>query len=177
MQESRPVSDEQSLVPTAEQPLSGTAITEMVQREDWNKKHPPTEATIIKDLRTTELLSRAYRKTKARFYRLSGAVRLQPHVSELPPGGASVKHRHTTEAVMYFVRGTGHTVIHYDGQPEERVDWAEGDLIGIPLWAWHQHFNDSETDVVRYLAVQDTFTVKQLGLHQIERHPDSPAGE
>ena len=31
-----------------------------------------------------------------------------------------------------------------------------------------------ETDVARYLAVQDTFTVKQLGLHQIERHPDTP---
>jgi gentisate 1,2-dioxygenase len=67
--------------------------------------------------------------------------------------------------------------MHFDGEPEERVDWQEGDLIGIPLWAWHQHFNDSATDTARYLAVQDTFTVKQMGLHQIERHPDSPVGE
>jgi uncharacterized RmlC-like cupin family protein len=160
-----------------DQPLSGTAITEMAQREEWNRNNPPVEATIIKDLRTTELVSRAYRGTKARFYRLGGAIRLQPHLSELPPGRPSVKHRHTTEAILYIVSGVGHTTIQYDGQDEERVDWAEGDLVGIPLWAWHQHFNDSATDPCRYLAVQDTFTIKSLGLHQIERHPDSPPGE
>ncbi len=38
------------LVTRDEQPLSGTAITEMTQREQWNKKHPPVEATIVKDL-------------------------------------------------------------------------------------------------------------------------------
>lgn len=167
------MSDERALTPSTEQPLSGTAITEMVQREAWNKKHPPTEATVVRDLRSTELVAREYRNTKARFYRLGGAIRLQPHVSEMPPGGHSVKHRHTTEAVLYIVRGEGHTTIHYDGQPEERIDWSEGDLLGIPLWAWHQHFNDSASEVARYLAVQDTFTVKQLGLHQIERFPEA----
>ena len=171
------MADDKGLVATQDQRLSGSAITEMTQRETWNKKHPPVEATIIKDLRTTELVAREYRGTKARFYRLSGAIRLQPHLSELPPGKASVKHRHTTEAVLYIVKGNGHTVMHYDGEPEERVDWEEGDLIGIPLWAWHQHFNDSGDDTARYLAIQDTFTIKQLGLHQIERHPDSPVGE
>jgi uncharacterized RmlC-like cupin family protein len=142
----------------------------MADREEWNRKHPPTEATIVRDLATTELIERPFRKTKARFYRLAGAIRLQPHLSELPPKGASVKHRHTTEAVLYIVRGSGHTNIHFEGEPEERVDWAEGDLLGIPLWAWHQHFNDSPTEVARYLAIQDTFTIKQLGLHQIERY-------
>ena len=171
------MSQQKDLVATTEQPLSGTAITEMTQREQWNKKNPPTEATIIKDLRTTELVAREYRGTKARFYRLSGAIRLQPHLSELPPSHASVKHRHTTEAVLYIVKGKGHTVMHFDGEPEERVDWEEGDLIGIPLWAWHQHFNDDDTDTARYLAIQDTFTIKSMGLHQIERHPDSPVGE
>ncbi|HLE79095.1 MAG TPA: cupin domain-containing protein [Candidatus Limnocylindrales bacterium] len=171
------MSPERGVASIPDQPLSSTAITEMTQREEWNKKNPPTETTIVKDLKSTELIARAYRKTKARFYRLAGAIRLQPHLSELPPGGVSVKHRHTTEAVLYIVRGTGHTTIHFDGEPEQRVDWTEGDLLGIPLWAWHQHFNDSDTEVARYLAVQDTFTIKQMGLHQIERHPDSPAGE
>jgi uncharacterized RmlC-like cupin family protein len=171
------MADDRKLVTSPAQPLSGTAITEMTQREQWNKKNPPHEATIVKDLKTTELVAREYRNTKARFYRLSGAIRLQPHLSELPPSHVSVKHRHTTEAVLYIVRGTGHTVMHYDGEEEQRVDWEEGDLIGIPLWAWHQHFNDSDTEVARYLAIQDTFTIKQMGLHQIERHPDSPAGE
>ena len=171
------MSADKDLVATTAQPLSGTAITEMTQREQWNKKNPPTEATIVKNLKTTDLVAREYRGTKARFYRLSGAIRLQPHLSELPPAKASVKHRHTTEAVLYIVKGKGHTVMHYDGEPEERVDWEEGDMLGIPLWAWHQHFNDDDTNTARYLAIQDTFTIKQMGLHQIERHPDSPVGE
>ncbi len=171
------MTDVRDPVQVPDQPLSGTAGTEMTQREEWNRKHPPTEAAIVKDLKTTELIARPFRGTKARFYRLGGAIRLQPHLSELPPGAASVKHRHTTEAVLYIVSGRGHTTVGFDDQPEDRIDWEEGDLIGIPLWAWHQHFNDSPTDFARYLAVQDTFTIKQLGLHQIERHPDSPVGE
>ena len=170
------MSDSGKLALHPEQPLSGSAITEMTQREQWNKKNPPVEAVIIKDLKTTELVAREFRGTKARFYRLSGAIRLQPHLSELAPGKASVNHRHTTEAVLYIVKGRGHTMMGYDGEDLERVDWEEGDLIGIPLWAWHQHFNDSDSETARYLAIQDTFTIKQLGLHQIERHPDSPAG-
>jgi uncharacterized RmlC-like cupin family protein len=162
------MTDKQALV-TVDQPLSKVGTTEMIDREEWNRKNPPTEAAIVKDLRTTELIARPYRNTKARFYRLGGALRLQPHLSELPPEGKSVKHRHTTEAVIYIVKGSGHTVINYDGAPEERIDWEEGDMLGIPLWAWHQHFNDSTTETVRYLAVQDTFAIKQLGLHQIER--------
>lgn len=171
------MADNRDVVPVGDQPLAETSITEMTQREEWNRKNPPVEANIVKDLRTTELVERKYRGTKARFYRLGGAIRLQPHLSELPPGKASVKHRHTTEAVLYVVRGKGHTTIGFDGQPEDRVDWEEGDLIGIPLWAWHQHFNDSDDEPARYLAIQDTFTIKQLGLHQIERHPDTPEGD
>jgi quercetin dioxygenase-like cupin family protein len=168
------MTDDKRLSTRPEQPLSSTSISEMGQREAWNRKNPPTEAVIVKDLKTTDLVPREFRNTRARFYRLNGAIRLQPHLSELPAGGVSVKHRHTTEAVLYIVRGKGHTTVGYDGQEEERIDWEEGDLLGIPLWAWHQHFNDSDTEVARYLAIQDTFTIKQLGLHQIERHPDTP---
>lgn len=157
---------------TKEQALSETANSEMGPREEWNKKNPPTEAVIIKDLKTTELTPREYRNTKARFYRLGGDIRLQPHLSELPPRGESVNHRHTTEAVIYIVAGHGHTIISWDGVNTERIEWAEGDMFSFPVWMWHQHFNDSDTDSCRYLAVQDTFAVKALGLHQIERFPE-----
>jgi quercetin dioxygenase-like cupin family protein len=157
---------------TKDQPLSETATSEMGPRESWNKKNPPTEAVIIKNLKTTELTPREYRNTKARFYRLGSDIRLQPHVSELPPGGASVNHRHTTEAVIYIVSGVGHTIVSWDGENTERIDWEEGDMFSFPVWMWHQHFNDSDTEVARYLAVQDTFSVKALGLHQIERFPE-----
>lgn len=162
-----------SVVETQEQVLSSTSNSEMEQRETWNRENPPVEAYIVKDLKSTELVPRQYRNTKARFYRLGSGIRLQPHLSELPPGGKSVNHRHTTEAVIYIVSGTGHTIISWDGKNEQRIDWEEGDMFSFPVWMWHQHFNDSQTESCRYLAVQDTFTVKALGLHQIERFPES----
>lgn len=159
-------------VETRDQPLSRTSNSEMEQRESWNKKNPPVEAVLVKDLKTTHLEPRPHRNTKAAFYKLGGDIRLQPHVSELPPLGASVNHRHTTEAVIYIVTGRGHSIISWDGVDEMRIDWSEGDLFSFPTWMWHQHFNDSETEVVRYLAIQDTFSMKALGLHQIEKFPE-----
>jgi quercetin dioxygenase-like cupin family protein len=158
-------------IPQIDQPLSQTESTEMGKREEWNLKNPPLDVTLVKNLRELPLVAREYRNTKARFFKLTGDRRLQPHLSELPPNGKSVNHRHTTEAVIYIVKGTGYTVISYDDQPEHRLEWEEGDMFGVPLWAWHQHFNSSDTETVRYLAVQDTFALKSLGLHQIEKHP------
>ncbi len=132
---------------------------------------PESEVTLVKNLRETELVPREYRNTEARFIKLTGERRLQPHLSELPPLGRSVNHRHTTEAVIYIIKGSGYSTIGYDDEVEQKIEWEEGDLFGIPLWAWHQHLNTSETETVRYLAVQDTFMIKALGLHQIERHP------
>jgi quercetin dioxygenase-like cupin family protein len=158
-------------IPFIDQPLSTSETSEMDNRERWNEKNPPLDVTLVRNLRDLPLVAREYRNTKARFFKLTGDRRLQPHLSELPPGGKSVNHRHTTEAVMYIVRGRGQTIISYDGGDELTLDWEEGDLFGIPLWAWHQHVNTSDTDVARYLAIQDTYAVKALGLHQIERHP------
>jgi quercetin dioxygenase-like cupin family protein len=172
---SKTTTDELAKVEIREQALSNTSNSEMGQREEWNKKNPPTEVLIVRDLKTTELTPREYRNTKARFYRLGGDIRLQPHLSELPPHGESVNHRHTTEAVIYIVSGVGHTIISWDGEDETRIDWQEGDMFSFPVWMWHQHFNDSDSEVCRYLAVQDTFAIKALGLHQIERYEEKHA--
>lgn len=158
-------------MPFLEQPLSDTEISEMGQRERWNEKNPALDVTLVKNLRELPLVPREYRNTRARFFKLTGDRRLQPHLSEMPPNGKSVNHRHTTEAVMFIVKGTGYTVMFYEGGEPQRIDWEEGDMFGIPLWCWHQHFNSSDSETARYLAIQDTFAVKSLGLHQIERHP------
>lgn len=159
-------------LPARAQPLSQTHNTEMGKREEWNKKNPPDEIVIARDLKNYPLTERKYRNTKAVFFKLGGDVRLQPHVSELPPGGRSVNHRHTTEAVIYIVSGVGYSMVGWDDDELHRIDWKEGDMFSFPVWMWHQHFNASETEPCRYLAVQDTLHLKSIGLHAIERHPE-----
>jgi hypothetical protein len=76
-----------------------------------------------------------------------------------------------TEAYLYCVKGRGFTVVNYEGEPEQVIEWSEGTLFAPPRWAWHQHFNLDTGDTSRYLAVQDTGLLRTMRLHQIERHP------
>ena len=147
--------------------------SEIAARDAFNRKHAPLKGLVVPhDLRKMDLPERPWRNNRGHWFDLADYEVLNAHLAELKPGSASVRHRHTTEAVIYIVRGVGHTIISWDGVNKQRIDWEEGDMFSFPVWMWHQHFNDSETEVARYLAVQDTFSVKALGLHQIERFPE-----
>jgi hypothetical protein len=41
------------------------------------------------------------------------------------------------------MQGQGATTIWQEGEPKRTVEWHEGSLLGIPLNAWHQEFNQS----------------------------------
>jgi gentisate 1,2-dioxygenase len=66
-------------------------------------------------------------------------------INRLPPGGEegqawkTLGHRHTVEAVIYWLEGHGYSII--DGV---RHDWKAGDIICVPMFAWHRHVNQSE---------------------------------
>ena len=62
------------------------------------------------------------------------------------------------------------SIVNLDGEPEERLEWEEGTLFSPPVFAWHQHFNLSDQEPARYLAIQDTRLKRHLRMHQIERH-------
>ncbi len=146
--------------------------SEIAARDEFNRRHPPIRGLIVpEDLRTIELVKRPWRNNKGLWFELADNRVLSAHLAELPPGGNSVRHRHTTEAFIYIVLGEGYSIINYEGQPEQRIDWKEGMLFSPPVWAWHQHFNASDTEPARYLAIQDTGLVRHMRLHQIERHP------
>jgi quercetin dioxygenase-like cupin family protein len=145
---------------------------EMSAREEFLRQNPPLTGLVVpEDLREIELIQRPWRNNKGRWFELAGNGVLSAHLAELPPGGNSVRHRHTTEAYIYIVCGRGFSIVNYDGEPEERIDWSEGSLFSPPVWAWHQHFNTDDTEPARYLAIQDTGLVRQMRLHNIERHP------
>lgn len=145
--------------------------SEIAARDEFNRKFPPMTGLVAPgDLRTMDVPERPWRNNRGRWFHLAGNNNLDAHIAELPPGGTSVRHRHTTEAYLYIVRGLGFSIINFDDEPEERVDWEEGTLLSPPVWAWHQHFNLSEDEPARYLAIQDTRLKRHLRMHQIERH-------
>jgi quercetin dioxygenase-like cupin family protein len=145
--------------------------SEIAARDEFNRQHPPVRGLVAHDLYNTELVKRPWRNNKGLWFELAENRVLSTHLAELAPGGNSVRHRHTTEAVIYIVKGRGYSIVNYEGQPEERIDWQEGSLISPPVWAWHQHFNSDPNETARYLAIQDTGLVRHMRFHQIERHP------
>lgn len=146
--------------------------SEIATRDEFNRANPHLTGMVINDdLRTMPLVHRPWRNNKGLYFNLGDNNIIQAHLSEIPPGGNTTRHRHTTEAYLYIVRGEGYSIVNYDDEPEQRIEWSEGTLFSPPVWAWHQHFNTSETDVARYLAVQDTGLLRHMRLHNIERHP------
>jgi len=145
--------------------------SEIAARDEFNRQNPPVRGLAAHDLYNIELIKRPWRNNKGLWFELAENRVLSTHLAELAPGGNSVRHRHTTEAVIYIVKGHGYSLINYEGQPEERVEWQEGSLFSPPVWAWHQHFNADPNETARYLAIQDTGLVRHMRFHQIERHP------
>lgn len=82
-------------------------------------------------------------------------------VNELAPGGATPRHRHLNESIVYVLSGRGHTEVEGTIHP-----WGEGDVITTPLHAWHQHFNDDPDRPVRYLGVTNVPLLRGMGLNQ-----------
>jgi quercetin dioxygenase-like cupin family protein len=145
--------------------------SEIAARDEFNKQHPPTTGLVVEDdLRKMELPAREWRNNRGHYFDLADYEVLGAHIAELRPGGSSVRHRHTTEAYLYVVKGHGFSLINYADEPVEVVEWQEGTLFAPPRWAWHQHFNLDPQDTARYLAIQDTGLLRTLRLHNIERH-------
>ena len=95
-------------------------------------------------------------------------------INQLAPGGEEGKqvwktlgHRHTVEAIIYWLTGHGHSII--DGI---RYDWKAGDIICVPMFAWHRHINESD-GLALYVA--STTGPLSMGLGQAvyedERYP------
>lgn len=148
------------------------SASELGARDQFNRDHPPvTGLSSGDDLRKMELPERPWRNNRGQWFDLADYEVLSAHIAELKPGGASKRHRHTTEAYLYVVKGYGFSVINYEDEPERVVEWSEGTLFAPPRWAWHQHFNLDGADTSRYLAIQDTGLVRTMRLHQIEQHP------
>ncbi len=75
------------------------------------------------------------------------------YICEIPPGKSLNPERHMFEEMIYIVKGRGATSVWLDGGAKQTFEWQAGSLFAPPLNTWHQHFNGSGSEPVRYFAV------------------------
>ncbi len=92
---------------------------------------------------------------------------IPPHTEE-GQEWRTLGHRHTVEAIIYFLKGRGHSII--DGV---RYDWGPGDLLSVPMFSWHRHINDGDEPVLRIASTTGPLSLA-LGqaVYEDERYPE-----
>jgi gentisate 1,2-dioxygenase len=153
--------------------MTSRVKNELPELEELRAKHP-YKGSHFKNLKTHPVHLRPVRNTSGAWFDLSDNKTIEAHISEIPVGGHSQKHRHMLEAIIYIVSGRGHSMIHRNlDDPPTRVDWEEGDIFSPPLNWWHQHFNDDPAKPARYLAITNLGFMKKMGMATKEQAPEA----
>jgi gentisate 1,2-dioxygenase len=77
----------------------------------------------------------------------------------IPPGQSSDMQRHYHETVHYVIAGHGQSDIE-----DDTAAWAAGDFIYTPPWTWHRHYNDSASEPVEFLTIENSRLLQALGV-------------
>lgn len=78
-------------------------------------------------------------------------------IGHLTAGQSTRLHRHNYETILYITQGEGYTVVD-----DQKVAWAKGDAVYVPVWAWHQHVNTG-TGEATYLACENAPLLQNIG--------------
>ncbi len=85
------------------------------------------------------------------------------YICEIAPGKSLKPHRHLFEETIYILKGQGATSVWLDEKRKQTFEWQEGSYFAMPMNSWHEHFNVSGREPVRFVAmtsaprVLDTF--------------------
>ena len=112
------------------------------------------ETNFVADLGSFELMAWEARGAgSANMQFLLGEGSMGAHVSEMPVGSYKKGHRHGPGLHIFFIHGSGYTLLWYPGDKDyQRVDWRHGMCFAPPDEMFHQHF-DTSSQPARYLAV------------------------
>ncbi len=121
------------------------------------------DGVVVRDLRTLPLGPRPHRPGRAAILDfLAGNSTLGVHLVELA-GAEPDGHRHADETTLVAIAGSGTLEIRQadDGQPAV-VPWAAGDMVTIPMNAWHRLVPDPADAPVRLLFVKTSRLIRKL---------------
>ncbi len=120
-------------------------------------------AHYIPSLRTVELKPWARRGGRAVFINHEASRTTNDcYVCEIPPGKSLAPHHQLYEEMIFVLDGRGSTTVWNNAGRRVTFEWKAGALFGIPLNAWHQHFNGSGQAPARYVAVTNAPAVINL---------------
>lgn len=77
------------------------------------------------------------------------------YVCEIDPGEKLNEQRQLYEEMILILSGRGSTSVWNDAGQKVSFEWQAGSMFAIPVNTWHQHFNGSGTDKVRFVAVSN----------------------
>ncbi len=84
-------------------------------------------------------------------------------MAEISPGKCSGAHQHIYEEVNYVLSGSGYSIIE-----DKRYDWGKGDVLCLPVFSWHQHFNTG-ADPARFLVHHNRPLMENLGFMYVQQ--------
>ncbi|MBM2810763.1 MAG: Gentisate 1,2-dioxygenase [Chloroflexi bacterium] len=73
------------------------------------------------------------------------------HITAFPPGVYKLGHRHGVGAHVLILDGEGYSLLWFEGQERERVNWQDGTVLSPKEGQYHQHFNAAPKPA-RYVA-------------------------
>lgn len=152
--------------------MAGKYLDEVPERKEFIKKHALKDIKVARNMKEHPVHARKIRGNAGAYFEFKDMQVLDSHMSEIVPGGKSQKHRHSNEAIITIVAGKGYSVLQKEGEPEQKIDWAEGDLMAIPAYYWHQHFNSDSQKPARYLAIKNVPLLEKMGLFVVEQSLD-----
>ena len=122
----------------------------------WVKKQglDIIDGTYVPDLRTLELKPWARRNGRGVYINHDASRTSNDcYVCEIEPGGELTPQRQLCEEMIMILDGRGSTRVWNDAGGTVSFEWQAGALFSVPLNTWHQHFNGSGKDTVRFVAV------------------------
>ena len=94
--------------------------------------------------------------------------RIGARMQKLPGQFKGKAHRHTHSSVYHVHKGRGYTIIN-----GERFDWEAGDFFVVPVWAWHEHVNTSDTEEAFLFSTNDLPIMELFGFEREEAYGEN----